>query len=264
MIHVVIVEDEEILRKGLVCTADWLSMDAVVVADCENGMIGLDAIEKYKPDIVFTDIKMPVMDGLTMLEKAREKGCQFISVLLTSYSEFEYAHKAITLGVFDYLLKPVDDEKLADVMHRAKARIEENRQHQQATELISAGARENVITLVNLKTDNPYIKYTFEQIEKRWKEHLSLETLAEELHVSTSYLSRVFKSETGGTFLDFINKYRVQKAVELLSSKQYRVYEVADMTGFSDYKQFHRIFKEYTSISPTEFLKSAGAVMRTK
>lgn len=264
MIHVVIVEDEEILRKGLVCTVDWLSMDAVVVADCENGKQGLAAIQQYKPDIVFTDIKMPVMDGLSMLEEARRQGLEFISVLLTSYSEFEYAHKAISLGVFDYLLKPVDDEKLADVMKRATGRIEENRQHQQAAELVSAGAGENVITLVNLKTDNPYIKYTFEQVEKRWKEHMSLETLADELHVSTSYLSRVFKSETGGTFLEFINKYRVQKAVELLSTKQYRVYEVADMTGFSDYKQFHRIFREYTSISPTEFLKGAGAIMKAK
>lgn len=264
MIRVVIVEDEEILRKGLVCTADWLSMDAVVVADCENGKLGLEAIMKFKPDIVFTDIKMPVMDGLAMLEKAKEAGCMFIPVLLTSYSEFEYARRAISLGVFDYLLKPVDDEKLADVMKRAASRIEENRQNQQAAELVSAGAGENVITLVNLKTDNPYIKYTFEQVEKRWKEHLNLETIADELHVSTSYLSRMFKSETGSTFLEFINRYRVQKAVELLSTKQYRVYEVADMTGFSDYKQFHRIFRDYTSISPTEFLKGAGAVMRTK
>ena len=262
MIKIVIVEDEEIILKGLLCTVDWLSLGAVVVAACGNGQEGLDAIKQHKPDLVITDIKMPVMDGLTMIETAQNDGFEFLPVVLTSYSDFEYARRSISLKVFDYLLKPVGDDKIAELMEKAAVRIDEQKRSKQAAELVSAGADGKSVTLKNMQVDNPHVKYALQQIESRWKEHLSIEGIASELNISGSYLSRVFKTECGKTFLDFLNGYRIQKAVELLSTKEYRVYEVADMTGFSEYKQFHRVFKEYTSVSPTEFLRGAGAVLK--
>ena len=262
MIKTIIVEDEEILRKGLLCTVDWLSMDAVVVAACADGQEGLEAIRLHQPDVVITDIKMPVMDGLSMIENAQQEGFEFLPVVLTSYSDFDYARRSISLKVFDYLLKPVSDDKLVELMQKAAVRIDEQKRSKQAAELVSAGADGKSVTLKNMQVDNPHVKYALQRIEADWKDHLSIESIASELNISSSYLSRVFKSECGKTFLDFLNGYRVQKAVELLSTKEYRVYEVADMTGFSDYKQFHRVFKEYTSVSPTEFVKGAGAVMK--
>ena len=262
MIKTIIVEDEEILRKGLLCTVDWLSMDAVVVAACADGQEGLEAIRLHQPDVVITDIKMPVMDGLSMIENAQQEGFEFLPVVLTSYSDFDYARRSISLKVFDYLLKPVSDDKLVELMQKAAVRIDEQKRSKQAAELVSAGADGKSVTLKNMQVDNPHVKYALQRIETDWKDHLSIESIASELNISSSYLSRVFKSECGKTFLDFLNGYRVQKAVELLSTKEYRVYEVADMTGFSDYKQFHRVFKEYTSVSPTEFVKGAGAVMK--
>ena len=262
MIKIVIVEDEEIILKGLLCTVDWLSMDAVVVAACANGQEGLEAIKQHKPDLVITDIKMPVMDGLTMIETAQNEGLEFLPVVLTSYSDFDYARRSISLKVFDYLLKPVSDEKLAELMEKAAVRIDAEKRSRQAAELVSAGADGESVTLRNMQVDNPHVKYALQRIETDWKDHLSIESIASELNISSSYLSRVFKTECGKTFLDFLNGYRIQKAVELLSTKEYRVYEVADMTGFSEYKQFHRVFKEYTSVSPTEFVKGAGAVLK--
>ncbi len=262
MIKTIIVEDEEIIRKGLLCTVDWLSMGVVVVAACADGKEGLEAIKLHQPDVVITDIKMPVMDGLTMVETAQNEGFEFLPVVLTSYSDFEYARRSISLKVFDYLLKPVSDEKIAELLEKAAVRIEEIKRSKQAAELVSAGADGESVTLKNMQVDNPHVKYVLQRIETDWKDHLSIEGIASELNISSSYLSRVFKTECGKTFLDFLNGYRVQKAVELLSTKEYRVYEVADMTGFSDYKQFHRVFKEYTSVSPTEFVKSSGAVMK--
>ena len=262
MIKTIIVEDEEILRKGLLCTVDWLSMDAVVVAACADGQEGLEAIKLHQPDVVIIDIKMPVMDGLTMIETAQQEGFEFLPVVLTSYSDFDYARRSISLKVFDYLLKPVSDDKLVELMQKAAVRIDEQKRSRQAAELVSAGADGKSVTLKNMQVDNPHVKYALQQIESRWKEHLSIEGIASELNISGSYLSRVFKTECGKTFLDFLNGYRIQKAVELLSTKEYRVYEVADMTGFSEYKQFHRVFKEYTSVSPTEFLRGAGAVLK--
>lgn len=117
MLRVLIAEDEEMIRKGLVYTADWLSMDCVVVAEAADGRDGYEKILEYRPDVVITDICMPFMDGIEMIKKASEQ-VRFKSILLTSYADFEYARRAIEARVCEYLLKPVDEEALADIMER--------------------------------------------------------------------------------------------------------------------------------------------------
>ena len=125
MLRVMIVEDESMIRKGLVFTIDWLSMDCVVVAEASNGQEGYERILEYKPDVVLTDICMPFMDGIEMIQKASKK-VKFKSILLTSYAEFDYARRAIEARVCEYLLKPVDEEKLAKIMKTGR------RDHQRA------------------------------------------------------------------------------------------------------------------------------------
>ena len=102
MLRVMIVEDEDMIRKGLVFTIDWLSMDCVVVAEASNGQEGYERILEYKPDVVIADICMPFMDGIEMIQKASEK-VKFKSILLTSYAEFDYARRAIEARVCEYL-----------------------------------------------------------------------------------------------------------------------------------------------------------------
>ena len=121
MLRVMIVEDEDMIRKGLVFTIDWLSMDCVVVAEASNGQEGYERILEYKPDVVIADICMPFMDGIEMIQKASEK-VKFKSILLTSYAEFDYARRAIQLNSVDYLLKPIDEEKLKEVLKRQETR----------------------------------------------------------------------------------------------------------------------------------------------
>ena len=217
MLRVMIVEDEDMIRKGLVFTIDWLSMDCVVVAEASNGQEGYERILEYKPDVVFTDICMPFMDGIEMIQKASEK-VKFKSILLTSYAEFDYARRAIEARVCEYLLKPVDEEKLAKIMKKL------------GEEMIEA-------------------------IKTRYGEKLSIESISEEMGVSASYLSRKFKEITGQTFLDFLNKYRVQQAITLLNTREYRISEISEAVGFSDYKHFCSVFKKYTLKSPTKFVK---------
>jgi len=107
-------------------------------------------------------------------------------------------------------------------------------------------------------SDNPYIAACLSAIEQNYAGHPNIETLAETLKVSASYLSRLFKKHTSMTFLDFLNTYRIQKAVSLLSDQKYRVYEVASMTGFSSYKRFYEVFKSYAGFPPTELAKPDG------
>ena len=235
MLRVLIAEDEEMIRKGLVYTTDWLSMDCVVVAEAADGQDGYEKILEHRPDVVITDICMPFMDGIEMIKKASEQ-VRFKSILLTSYADFEYARRAIEARVCEYLLKPVDEEALAGIMKRLE---------------------EEYYMQLDL-SENQYVSRAITAIREDFARKLSIESISDDLGVSASYLSRKFKEVTGQTFLDFLNKYRVQQAIVMLGTRQYRISEISEATGFTDYKHFCSVFKKYTSKSPTKFIKGVS------
>lgn len=242
MLKVLIVEDEELIRKGLIYTIDWLSMGCIIAGEAKDGEDGLVQIGKLKPDVVITDIRMPRMSGIEMISAAKEQyPCAFIPVVLTSYSDFEYARTSIHLGVFEYLLKPVREEALKEVMERIAVK---RRQEQKPSGMLRSASFKN-----------PYVIRAVEEIKEHYHTKLTLPMVAERLNVSATYLNKKLKEETSSTFLDLLNGYRVTKAGELLQTGEYRIYEISGMTGFSDYKHFCAVFKKYTGSIPTAFIK---------
>lgn len=258
MIKVLIVEDENLIRKGLIHTVDWLSMNCIIAGEAADGQEGLEKIQELKPDLVITDIKMPMMNGIDMLEKAGDY--DFEKVILTSYGEFEYAKKAISLKVFDYLLKPIDEEKLKEVIHRVSIKIEEKKVYKEfrtaAKDLRDISLLEKQFYLKQEQIKSKHTAEAIKYITESYAQKISIEDIAEKLGVSTSYLSRKFKDETSYTFHDFLNRYRVHKSIELLIKGEYRVYEISYMVGFNDYKHYSTVFKKYINSSPLEFAKA--------
>ncbi len=122
-----IVDDEELFREGMAMDVDWESCDMELAGLAEDGRKALKMIERIHPDIVVTDIRMPKMNGLELIEQARSiyKDLQFI--ILTGHDEFEYAQKAVRLGVCDFLLKPLDEGDLEKLLLQQKNRILEER-----------------------------------------------------------------------------------------------------------------------------------------
>lgn len=256
MLKVIIVEDEDIIRKGLVYTIDWLSMGCVIVAEAANGQEGLEKIIEYKPDIVITDIKMPKLDGITMLDQAL-KQVKFKSIILTSYAEFDYAKKAIELKIYDYLLKPVEEEKIEEIIGKLHDEIDVGKE----VDFVLENKKNNNHCLdLNYymqldNTKNCYVSKAVEYIIHKYNQKISVESISIDLGVSPSYLSRKFKEITNYTFLDLLNRYRVQEAVKLLNKGNYRINEISEIIGFGDYKHFCTVFKKYTLMSPTNFVK---------
>ena len=119
MLKVLIVEDEELIRKGIALTVDWATLDCVVVGEAANGAEGLEKAEKCDPDLIITDLKMPQMDGIEMLKELRAEGNDVSVIFLTAYSEFSYAQSALKLLASDYLLKPFGDGELEQAMNNA-------------------------------------------------------------------------------------------------------------------------------------------------
>lgn len=127
MIKVVIVDDEPKLRQGLQTLIPWESLGFIVTATAANGKEALEVIEEKAPDVVIVDIRMPVMDGLQLIEHLRSSGHHLHFMILSGYADFEYAKQAIKYGVFGYLVKPVDIDEMSSSLKRIRERIEEER-----------------------------------------------------------------------------------------------------------------------------------------
>lgn len=258
--RVLIVEDEEIIRLGLASTVDWLSMQCSVVGTAEDGDVGLKMIQELQPDIVIADIRMPGMNGMDMIEEGR-KFANFRSILLTSYSEFEYAQRAVSIQTYEYMLKPLDEEKLREVIARIRVDIEKERRLNQLEMLSGVATLGTPATETVNAPKDPLVDTMLQRIIDSSHEKISIETLAKELYVSPSYLSRRFKAVTGRTFLDTLNMHRVQQAVKRLNEGSESISRIAEETGFGDYKHFCEVFKRYIGQSPRSYIKSKKSGM---
>ena len=123
--RIILVDDEEEVRKSIIRKIDWQTVGFTVVGDAENGEDALEKIENLEPDVVLTDIRMPYMDGLTLAEKIRQKYPSMKIVIFSGYDDFEYAKRAIKLNVTEYILKPVNVEELTAILRKIQASLDE-------------------------------------------------------------------------------------------------------------------------------------------
>ena len=242
MLKVLIVEDEEMIRKGIVLTVDWAALDCVVVGEASNGLEGLEAARRLEPTLIITDLKMPQMDGLEMLRALREEGCAAYVIILTAYDQFEYAQSALRLGAVDYLLKPFHDGELENAVNRLRSRME------------SGPVAPETMGIPRKGDKSRYVLEAMAYISKHYNEpDISVGTVAQSLNISEGYLSHTFKKETDYTLLNYLTRYRIHKAMELLKDCRVKVYEVAEQVGYRDIAYFSATFKKYTGISPSEY-----------
>lgn len=259
MLKLVIAEDEDIIRMGLVQTVDWQSMGVEVAGDAADGSEALRLVQELQPDVLLTDIRMPCLSGLELAEKVLELGLATRVVFLTSYAEFAYAREALRLQAVDYLLKPIEERELHRVMAKIASELSEQPQKANPKQDIAAKDMAQDLTewlvLLHEPGLNPHVRKALERIAADYGKHISIESMAEELSVSTSYLSRKLKEATGHTFGGLLARYRLQEALKLLREGEYRVYEVAERTGFGEYKNFCQTFKKYLHESPKRYMQ---------
>lgn len=243
MYKVIIVEDEPIIQKGIHFKVDWLSLNCTVFAIASNGQEGIQLIEKHQPDIVITDVRMPLLSGLDMLKQTKEK-YNYEAIIISGYDEFEYAKRAIQLGVTDFILKPIHFEEL----HAALTKITEKLRHQKTK-------KQSSIELAPLliESKDTYVTNMIQYIQDHYHEKISIQDMSEILQVSHMTLHTKFKKATNYTFNDYLNRYRIRKALELMNNSSILIYEIANQVGYSDYKYFSQVFKKYTGVSPSQF-----------
>lgn len=259
MYRVIVAEDEDIIRKGLVYSIPWGEMDCCVVAEARNGIEGIEAIRQFLPDIVVADINMPVMDGLEMIRKTYEE-YEYATIILSGYSSFEYAQEAFMYGVIGYLLKPLERKEIAEAVRRAKKELEVRRIY------VNRERDRDEWKHLSL-VENPQERQGRTEVADRMLEYIAcnyqkkivMREVADSLNYSETFLNKKFKEAMGVTFIEYLNRYRIQKALELMQSDgRIRDYEVAWRCGFSDEKYFRNVFKKYIGCSPKEYTNLIG------
>ncbi len=247
MYKIVVVEDEDIIRKGLIFKMDWTAYNCLIVGEASDGEKGLKKIIDVKPDIVLTDIRMPFKDGIDMIEEAL-KHHDFETIILTGYSEFEYAQQAVSLGVTEYILKPIDFSFLGNVLEKLIQKKEEARYK-------SVEKYKKVLDIDLFENSSTCTVQTLEYIKKNYPNKASLDEVSELIKVSSVHLNAQLKKDTNYTFNELLNRYRMIKAIEIIQSEDALIYEIAEAVGFNDYKYFSQVFKKYVGYSPSNFSK---------
>lgn len=258
MHKVLVVEDEQLVRKGLVLTTPWNDYDFEVVGEAKNGLEGLELATSILPDLVITDIRMPIMDGLALIQELSGKiDAEYI--IISGFNEFEYAKQAMKLGVKDYLLKPIDDRELEEVLRRVGNTIRSQKENRKVRENLDQLSGSKALLFKEylqgneLRVTENYVREAINYLKEHFREELNIKEIAARLGISDSYLSRLFKLETGHTFVEYLTNYRISKAIELLKDKRIKVYEVSGMVGYSDSRYFSMLFHKYVGLTPSEF-----------
>lgn len=252
MYKVVIIDDEPIIVEGLSRVIKWEEYGCRLAGTAYDGLDGVNVIRELKPDIIFSDIAMPGMDGLKMIAAIRVEQPDAMIAILTGYRDFDYAQTAIRLGVCRFLLKPSNLSELEEAVQFMVAELKKKHPEEAKEEAAQNGddseAKDSEGTAGSF-----IVKNALEYMESHYAEKITLSELADKMYVSQWHLSKLLNKHTKKSFSELLNEIRVKEAKQLLKDPSLRVGDVAEMVGFLDIAHFSRVFKKCTEMSANEY-----------
>ena len=247
MYRLLIADDEEDIRRGLALFFPWDEIGFEVVGTAENGKIALEIVRSGTVDVVFCDIRMPVMSGIDLARAIFEAGLKVPVVFLSAFKDFTYAQQALQYGVRSYVLKPTDYANIRSVFAKLKRELDGER-HVLGTGAEGPeggpGARSDAV----LAAIRSYVERDYT--------HATLKGAARVVHLNPQYVSRLFKQRSGENFHVFLSRVRMEKAAQLLRDGGYLTYEVSAIVGYGNQKNFTRAFKHHFGVSPRQYRRS--------
>lgn len=219
----------------------WEENGFSLLGSSVNSVEALDTILRLKPDAVITDIRMPELSGLELMEKAHQAGlvCEF--VLLSGFPEFSYAQEAVRLGAFEYCLKPISPQQGNELLGRLRERLDARKG--------SESPRERPARLSGNETLDRILQY----IQEHYQEKLRLKGIADRFYLSPGYCSALFSKHLGRTFPEYLTELRVGLACRLLSDTHLSIHEIASQTGIDDSFYFSKVFKRAMGVTPGQY-----------
>ena len=241
MYRVVLVDDEHVILNGLARAVPWESMNCRVIGTASNGEEGLRLIREQRPDILMTDIRMPNMDGLSMVAALRSEFPRLQITVLTAFRDFEYAQTALNLGVCRYLLKPSKLDELYEAIRTMTARLDVLPPLAEDAEPEDDPATEGSIAR------NFIVRQALDYMQAHCAERLTLGDVAD------------INRQLNQSFFDILARMRVDRAKALLADSSLRIHAVAEQVGYVDVAHFSKSFKRLEGVTPGEYRDSLGA-----
>lgn len=243
---VLVVEDEELIRNNLVKKINQAELGFEVIDAVKNGELAIEQVKNLSPDVVFTDIHMPKMDGITLCRYLYERYPHIQKVIISGYSEFSYAQAALRIEVKNYLIKPVKMESLIETLTHLRISLD------------AEFEKNNKLATTNKSSYVKTPEETVEEIKHFMIENIAstitIEAIAESFNFNISYLSKLFKKVVGQSPTQYLLELRMNKAKYLLLSQPaMSVRQISEILGFEDQHYFSRVFKNFTDQSPLQF-----------
>ncbi len=398
MYKVLIADDESIIRNALANSVNWADFGMEIVGLGKNGREALSLVETLRPDICLLDIQMPLLNGLELIREINAIDKGVVKVIISGHDEFEYARKAVDLGVYSYILKPIDEDEFAGLLREIRQKLDAERRAALVnrrkdgllqsgrkllrdgllSEWISGGiepgekspaiedcfeelgfqfaeitgmlwvsisfpmgiienesvkkqqmlqcrsrlekhfASDTSFCYIQLFSDSflllygagntgrwdsiqqeltplickdnswattirkklvkggyenlreafvelnqglnsdvrymPMVKRVKKYVDENYQDmDLRLSTFSEHNNVSLSYISKLFKHETGVSFSTYLIRHRIKHSLEFLADTDYKVYEIAELVGYSSQHYYCEAFKKEMGMAPTEY-----------
>ncbi len=239
----IVVDDEKLIARNIAHSIESVNSSFEVKKILSCGTDALEYIRENMPNVVFTDIRMPEMDGLELAHAIADEFPFIKCVIVSGYNDFLYAKSAITYHATHYLLKPINKDELAECLSQLENsfRVQHPNLEQLAGDSKKTWNSEEIVTLVK------------EYIHKNYSSQIDLTNISNNFGFSSAYLSKVFSKYAGISPSKYLKDYRIMVAKQLLNNKEIPISVISTQSGFLDQFHFSKTFKSATGYSPTEY-----------
>ena len=235
---VIVADDEKLIAKNIARHIEESSDAFRVIARAGSGTEALEQTRELLPDVVFSDIKMPEMDGIELITRLGKEHPSVLCVIVSGYSDFSYMKGAIQNHAVDYLLKPVNPEELHRLLQRLETTLLAREQQMVSRRVSDAAALAESVRIY---------------LQENYDKTVDFSALADSLAVSAPYLSKVFHEQAGTSPSKYLTDIRMREARKLLMDTGLTVQEIAARVGYPDPFHFSRSFKKTVGVSPAQF-----------
>lgn len=240
-LKVLIADDERMIIDGLKVLYSWEENGYKIVGDVMDGINAVKLALKTKPDIILLDINMPLLNGFEVIQKLEHELPETKYIIISGYDDYKLLRTAIKHRTFDYLLKPLHSEDLAATMQRAREEIFDDKHFREQKEKGKADG------------DIPLYKQMAAYVDEHFSEKITLSVLSRHFNMNSDYISSYFKKSCNMNFSDYLNSRRIAEAKKLLNETDLNIGEISERVGFSDYRYFNKVFRNYLKVSPSQY-----------
>lgn len=250
MFSLIVIEDSTLLRQGLIHSITQNLPWIEVIGEAEDAIQGKKLILEKRPEIVLTDIRLPGMTGLQMLQDVMKEYRPQV-VVVSGYSEFEYCREALSLGVLAYIVKPIDEKELEDSLKYAASKLLDSRHIDK--NLLYTGQAKAHANGGKVSTKTYHVNQVIRFIHTHYAEDISVSEIAKTMNISEDYLGRIFKESTSFSINEYRNNYRIAQASQLLCRVELAINEIARKVGIENQHYFSHLFKQKMGLTPTQY-----------